>query len=124
MLVNALRGLRSADAEINELLYTLSASPWQIMRMVRLPASTRYVFNALRLSACACIVSALVAEWVAADHGLGYLIVLWSTQYRMAEVWAAVIVGTALSMSVYGLMVLAERAATPWAVGRNGPGVR
>ena len=119
MLVNALRGLRSADAEVTELLYTLSASPWQTMRMVRLPASTRYVFNALRLSACACVVSALVAEWVAADHGLGYLIVLWSSQYRMPDVWAAVLVGTALSMAVYGLVVWCERVATPWAIGRD-----
>jgi ABC-type nitrate/sulfonate/bicarbonate transport system permease component len=120
MLVNALRGLRSADAEVNELLFTLSASPWQRMWMVRLPASLRFVFNALKLSACASMVSAIVAEWVAADHGLGYLIVLWSTQYRMAEVWAAVLLGTMLSMTLYGLVSLAERAAMPWAH-RNGP---
>jgi NitT/TauT family transport system permease protein len=119
MLVNALRGLRSADAEVNELLYTLSASRWQKLWMVRLPASTRFVFNAVKLSACACVVSALVAEWVAADHGLGYLIVLWSTQYRMAEVWAAVLTGTALSMAMYGLAVLAEWSATPWAANRH-----
>jgi ABC-type nitrate/sulfonate/bicarbonate transport system permease component len=121
MLVNALRGLRSADAEVNELLYTLSASPWQKLTIVRLPASTRFVFNAVKLSACACVVSALVAEWVAADRGLGFLVVLWSSQYKMAEVWAAVLTGTVLSMSLFGLAVLAERWATPWLVGRQRP---
>jgi ABC-type nitrate/sulfonate/bicarbonate transport system permease component len=78
------------------------------------------VFNAVKLSACGCVVAALVAEWVSADHGLGYLIVYWSAQYKMAEVWTAVITGTAMSMAMYGLATLAERAATPWLVAREG----
>lgn len=57
MLVNAFRGLRSADAEVNELLYTLSASSWQRLVMVRLPASVPFLFNALKLSACGSVVA-------------------------------------------------------------------
>jgi ABC-type nitrate/sulfonate/bicarbonate transport system permease component len=102
------------------LLHTLSANRWQRLVMVRLPASIRFVFNAVKLSACGCVVAALVAEWVSADHGLGYLIVYWSAQYKMAEVWTAVITGTAMSMAMYGLATLAERAATPWLVAREG----
>ena len=91
MLINALRGLRSADAEVNELLYTLSATPRQRLFMVRLPASVPFLFNALRLSACACVVSAIVGEWLAAEAGLGHLIVLYGTMYKVPEIW-----GTAL----------------------------
>lgn len=114
MLVNAMRGLRSADAELSELLYSLSASPWQALRMVRLPASLPYVFSALKLSACACFVAAIVSEWVAADRGLGYLIVFAGSQFRTEEVWAAVIVGTVLSMVVVAAVALLERVSTPW----------
>ncbi len=114
MLVNALRGLKSADAEVMELLYTLSASPKQQLLMVRLPASVPFVFNALKISACACFVAAIVAEWIAADRGLGHLIVLYGSQYRMPQVWAAVLIGTVVSMAVYGLVVLAEARLAPW----------
>ncbi|SHG28492.1 NitT/TauT family transport system permease protein [Kaistia soli DSM 19436] len=114
MLVNALRGLRSADAEVMELLYTLSASPRQELVMVRLPASVPFLFNALKISACACFVAAIVAEWIAADRGLGHLIVLYGSQYRMPQVWAAVLIGTVVSMAVYGLVVLAEARLAPW----------
>ena len=116
MLVNAMRGLRSAEAEMSELLYTLSATWWQALWMVRLPASLPFVFSALKLSACACFVAAIVSEWVAADHGLGYLIVFAGSQFRTEEVWAAVIVGTVLSMVLMALVVAAERMLTPWLV--------
>jgi NitT/TauT family transport system permease protein len=115
MLVNAFRGLRSADAEVNELLYTLSATRRQKLFMVRLPASVPFLFAALKLSACASVVAAIVGEWLASDRGLGHLIVLYGTQYRIPEVWATALVCTAMSLSVYGAVVIAERVATPWA---------
>ncbi|MCX5497787.1 ABC transporter permease [Kaistia dalseonensis] len=121
MLVNALRGLKSADAEVMELLYTLSATRRQQLWMVRLPASIPFLFNALKLSACACFVAAIVAEWIAADRGLGHLIVLYGSQYRMPQVWAVVLVGTIVSMLVYGLVVLAEARVAPWLVSRKRP---
>ena len=114
MLINALRGLKSADAEVNELLYTLSATRWQRLFMVRLPASVPFLFNALKLSACACVVAAIVGEWLAAEKGLGHLIVLYGTMYKIPEVWGTALVCTAMSLCVYGVVVIAEKLATPW----------
>ncbi len=123
MLVNAMRGLRSVDAEVSELLYTLRASAWQRLWMVRVPAALPLVFSALRLSACACFVAAIVAEWVSASHGLGYLIVFCGSQYRVAEVWAAVLIGTGLSMALYVVVAGIERRSTPWLARRAAPEV-
>lgn len=114
MLVNAFRGLRSADAEVSELLYTLSASPWQRLVMVRLPASVPFLFNALKLSACGSVVASLVAEWLASNQGLGFLIILYGQAYQIPEVWAAAIIASAASLAVYGTMVFAEYKLTPW----------
>ena len=114
MLVNGLRGLQSVDTQVGELMFTFSATRWQRLRLVRLPASLPFVFSALRLSACACFVAAIVSEWVSADRGLGYLIVYESSQYNTAKVWAAVITGTMLSMVVYCSVVLAERCIMPF----------
>jgi NitT/TauT family transport system permease protein len=114
MLVNGMRGLRSADAEVGELMHSLSASGSQRLWMVRLPAALPFIFTALKFSACSCFVAAIVAEWVASDRGLGHLIVLASSQYRSDEVWAAVIICTASSMAMVGLVVALERRAMPW----------
>ena len=114
MLVNAVRGLRSADADVSELLYTLSASQWQRLIMVRLPASVPFLFNALKLSACSSVVASLVAEWLASNRGLGYLIILYGQAYKIPEVWAAAIVASSASLAVYGAVVFAEYKLTPW----------
>lgn len=114
MLVNAFRGLRSADAEVSELLYTLSASPWQRLIMIRLPASVPFLFNALKLSACGSVVASLVAEWLASNQGLGFLIILYGQSYKIPEVWAAALIASAASLAVYGAVVLAEHRLTPW----------
>ena len=114
MLVNAMRGLRSADAEVGELMHNLSASGFQRLWMVRLPAALPFIFTALKFSACSSFVAAIVAEWVASDRGLGHLIVLASSQYRADQVWAAVLICTASSMALVGLLVLTERRAMPW----------
>jgi len=114
MLVNGMRGLRSADAEVGELMHSLSASGFQRLGMVRLPAALPFIFTALKFSACSCFVAAIVAEWVASDRGLGHLIVLASSQYRSDEVWVAVIISTAPSMALVGLVVGLERRAMPW----------
>jgi len=54
MLVNAMRGLRSADAEVGELMHTLSANGFQRLWMIRLPAALPFIFTALKFSACSC----------------------------------------------------------------------
>lgn len=115
MLVNGMRGLRSADAEVGELMHSLDATPWQRLWMVRLPAALPFIFTALKFSACSAFVAAIVAEWVAANRGLGYLIVFAGAQYKSDEVWAAVLIGTFSSMLLVGLVVLLERRVMPWA---------
>jgi ABC-type nitrate/sulfonate/bicarbonate transport system permease component len=113
-VVNMIRGLRSADADVEELFHSLSAGRWQRLVKIRLPASLPYLFTALKLAACSCFVGAIVAEWIGSNHGLGYLIVFDSSQFKTAEMWAAVILGSVLSMIMYRLVVTAERFGTPW----------
>lgn len=119
MLINAVRGLKSADNDVSEMLYTFGASTRQRLFMVRLPASVPFLFNALKLSACGSIVTSLVAEWLASERGLGYLIVDYGQDYKIPELWATALLASAISMAVYGLVVWAEYLCTPWKRSRH-----
>jgi len=121
MLINGLRGLRSADAEVEELLFTLKASAWQRLIMIRIPAALPFIFSALKVSACACFVAAIVGEWIAADRGLGYLIVYAGSLFQLPKVWAAILLGTLSSMAVYGAVAVVERLSMPWLAARSLP---
>jgi ABC-type nitrate/sulfonate/bicarbonate transport system permease component len=114
-LINMVRGLRSVDAEVNELLHSLSASPWQRLTKIRLPASLPYLFAALKIGACSCFIGAIVAEWIGANVGLGYLIVVSGYEFRVPTLWAAVMVAALLTLATFALVAIAERLAMPWA---------
>lgn len=113
-LVNVLRGLRSADSDVSELMHTLSAAWWQRLLIVRLPASLPFLFAALKISAGSCFIGAIVAEWIGADQGLGYLVVISGYQYLIPQLWAAVVVAAALALVAFLLVALAERICMPW----------
>lgn len=113
-LVNVLKGLRSADHDVSELMHTLSAAWWQRLVMVRLPASLPYLFAALKISAGTCYIGAIVAEWIGADRGLGYLVVIAGYQYRIPQLWGAVAVASFLALATFLLVCAVERLVTPW----------
>ena len=115
MLINMTRGLREADAGYHELLHSLSATGAQRLRMIELPAALPYVFAALKVSASASFITAIVGEWIGSNVGLGYLIVISGQYFRIPTLWAAVVVAAALTLLLVGLVTLAERLAMPWA---------
>jgi NitT/TauT family transport system permease protein len=115
MLINMTRGLREADIGYHELLHSLSAGPMQRLRMIELPAALPYMFAALKVSASASFITAIVGEWIGSNVGLGYLIVISGQYFKIPTLWAAVVVTGVLTLLLVGLVTLAERLAMPWA---------
>lgn len=107
--LNMMRGLASADVDYHEMLHTLSASRWQRLKIVDLPASMPYLFAALKVSASAAFIAALVAEWIGANKGLGYLVVISGQYFKLPTLWAAIIVAAALTLVLLAIVVLFER---------------
>lgn len=113
-LVNLVRGLRSAETEAFELMHSLSASRLQVLLKVRWPASLPYLFAALRIGAPMAILTAMLSEWIAADEGLGYLIILSSFQFRVELLWADIVVLTLLAVVAFLLIDVVERPFMWW----------
>lgn len=108
--LNMMRGLKSPELDQYELLYTLSATPLQRLRMVEFPASMPYLFAALKVSASSAFISALVTEWIGANTGLGYLVVVSGQYFKLPILWAAIFTSAALTLALLGLVHLAEHA--------------
>jgi NitT/TauT family transport system permease protein len=114
-LLNMVRGLQSADVDYHEMLHTLSASPLQRLRLIEIPASVPYLFAALKVSASIAFISALVAEWIGSNVGLGYLVVISSQYFKLPMLWAAIFTAAALTLVMLGLVEIAERLLWRWA---------
>lgn len=106
--------LLHADTELIDLLRTMGASRWQVLRIVRLPGAVPAFFAGLRISATYAIFGAVIGEWVGARAGLGLFITRSQTGYRTDRVFVAVIVIAAISIALFALVQFAARLAMPW----------
>lgn len=113
--VAALRGLRAADPRAFELMRASAASPWQVLWKLRLPASVPFLFSALRISASASVVGAIIGELPSGiPDGLGGQI-LNDVQYYVTgpeRLWTTVAAAAALGLLFVGLVRLAESFVT------------
>jgi NitT/TauT family transport system permease protein len=110
--INTLRGLKSADPRAFELMDSYAASRWRILWRLRVPASLPYVFTALKISATASVIGAIIGETPASiQEGLGGAIVNFNQYYSLQPtfLWATNIVCAALGLALFGIVALSER---------------
>jgi NitT/TauT family transport system permease protein len=110
--INTLRGLRSADPRALELMSSYAASRWSVLWKLRVPASMPYLFTALKISAPASVVGAIIGELPSSiQGGLGGAILNYNQYYitSPASLWATNVVAALLGIGFFGVVVLAER---------------
>jgi NitT/TauT family transport system permease protein len=106
-----LRGLRSPDPRALELMRSYAASRRAVLWKVRFPASLPYLFTAMKITATAAIVGAIVGEGSGSlQAGLGRALVFFSQQYTIApeKLWAAILVCSVVGVLCFGLVRLVE----------------
>ena len=111
--INTLRGLKSADPRALELMRSYASSAWSVLWKVRVPASLPYLFAALKVSATASVVGAIIGELPASiQDGLGGAILNFNQYYASAptRLWATNLVAAALGIAFFLVVVAAERA--------------
>ena len=108
-LIAMTQGLVAVEPEAVEYFQTLRAGRIRTLFLLRWPASLPNLFIGLRISASSVVISAVIAEWVDADKGLGYLIIVSSRDFSILTMWAAVVSATILALAAFGAVLLAEK---------------
>lgn len=119
MLVNAVAGFRGINPEIMDFARSTGASWLRLFWRIRLPSALPAIFTGLRIGAVNAVTGAVVAEFVASDQGLGYLLLEYNGNLLAAAVFATVIVLSAIGLSVYYTVEALERWALPWHVAQR-----
>lgn len=114
VVIYTLKGLKSADHVHRDLFHVLAAPKRVEFFKLRLPSSLPFLFSALKVAATASVLAAVVAEFIQALEGLGWLILQSSYTLDMARLWSTVIVSSAIAVAFYTIVVLVERKVTPW----------
>jgi NitT/TauT family transport system permease protein len=114
LLINTYEGVRNADKILINVVRSFGAREWDIARLVVLPSSLPYVIAGLRLAIGRAVLGVVVAEFFGAELGLGVMMVQASSRYQVDIVFAGLIVFTALSLVMTGLVQLLEHRLGSW----------
>lgn len=107
-------GFASVDPDAIDLMRTMGANRWQIFRYVKIPAAAGSFFSGLRISATYAVVGAVVAEWLGGFDGLGVYMTRVRKSYSYDQMFAVILIISALSLALMGLIDLIARIAMPW----------
>lgn len=114
ILVNFMKGLNQVEDETIDLMKTFSASNWQIFYRVRLPSSLPYLFAGLKIASSFAVIGAIIAEFISASKGIGYLIKS-STYYSETDLtFAGIILASLIGLIFYWSIELLEQKIVYW----------
>ncbi|MEE9389068.1 MAG: ABC transporter permease [Paracoccaceae bacterium] len=115
MLINTVMGLRETDTMQRDLMRTYSASYWQGLIKLRLPAAMPFIFNGLKIGTTLALIGAIVAEYFGSPiYGMGFRIQAEAGRLSMDMVWAEIAVAALAGSAFYGSVTLIEKTVTFW----------
>ena len=119
IVVSTVTGLLATPEELIELSRSLKAGRAREIRHIRLPFALPYIFSALKIATTLSVVGAVVAEFVAAEHGLGFFIAFSTSFFKIPQAFAGLVVLVALSLVMFRLCVIAQRKFAPWSLPKS-----
>ena len=119
IVVSSLAGFKSADRDVMDFARTTGASSWRLFFKIRLPQALPQIFTGLKVGAALAATAAVVAEFVASDKGLGYLLLQYNGNIDTPMVFATIVLLSLLGLAVYYVVEIIERLAIPWHVSQQ-----
>lgn len=113
--VNIATGLATLEPELEDVLRVLGAKRWDVLTKVGMPRSMPYFFGSLKVAITLAFVGTTVSEMMAANEGIGYMLVSAGASMQMALAFAGLLVVGVMAMLMYELFSLVEKHTTAWA---------
>lgn len=122
IVVNVATGIATVEPELRDVLRALGASQRDIIAKVGLPRSMPYFFASLKVAITVAFVGSIISETVAANEGIGHLMLVASSRFDVPLVFAGLIVTGVMGVAMYWVAVTIEERTTGWATrGQNDP---
>jgi NitT/TauT family transport system permease protein len=119
IVVTTTAGLLATPEELVELSRSLRASRFREIVQIRLPFALPYIFSALKIATTLSVVGAVVAEFVAAEKGLGYMIMFSTSFFKINQSFASLAILVVVSLTFFQTMVLLQKWLAPWSLPRS-----
>ena len=115
IVVNVATGLATMEPEMEDVLRALGAKKLDIMLKVGIPRSLPYFFGSLKVAITLAFVGAVVSETVAANRGIGHMLLTAQANFEVPLVFGGLIALAVMGILMYALFAILERRMTGWA---------
>jgi NitT/TauT family transport system permease protein len=114
--VNVAAGVAATDRELIDVLRSLGASRTDVIFKAGIPRSLPYFFASLKIAITLAFVGSVIAETVASNDGIGYLMLSASAAFKIPLVFASLLFIGILGVSMYAVTAFLENRLTAWNV--------
>jgi NitT/TauT family transport system permease protein len=115
IVVNVATGLATMEPELEDVLRALGANKLDIMLKVGIPRTQPYLFGSLKVAITLAFVGTVVSETIAANAGLGFLMVQAGSNFQMPLVFAGLLLLAVEGIAMYAVFAYVEIYFTRWA---------
>ncbi|MEM3980816.1 MAG: ABC transporter permease [Ignisphaera sp.] len=115
MIVPVLTAMTTVEKELVELLAAYGASKMKILVKVSIPKSLPYLMSSLHTGLTSAYVGAVIAEMIASDKGIGYVILSSSSRLDTPLVFACLILLSVTTLVASKIISVVEKRVAKWA---------
>ncbi|MBP7065292.1 ABC transporter permease [Ferrovibrio sp.] len=115
IVVNVATGLATIEPELRDVLRCLGATRTEILFKIGIPRAMPYLFASLKIAITLAFVGSVIAETVASNEGIGYLMLSASSSYNVPLVFSGLVVVGIMGVLMYAVAAAFERRMTGWA---------
>jgi len=115
VVVNVATGLANTEPELEDVLRVLGAKKRDILWNVSLPRALPYLFASLKVAITLAFVGTVLSESVAANLGIGNVMMIASGNFDVTLVFAGLIILAVMGVVLYAICSFAEMRLTGWA---------
>lgn len=114
LLLASISGFQILDTRLLYLTQSMGASVWQTFWYLRVPAALPVIFSGIKASATIAATAAIVAEFVGANQGLGYVLLKGTSTLDIELTFAVLVVLTLVGIVINYAVEFSEWLMTPW----------
>lgn len=112
--IATLDGFNQTNRDYLHYMQMMGATKKQTFFKLQLPDAIPNIFSGIKIAATYSVMTAVVAEWLGAQKGIGVFMTLSASSYRTSRVFVAIVITIILSLAFFGLFLALEKWFTRW----------
>ncbi len=114
VLINTVQGVRGVDPVALDTARTFGCPPAQTIFKIVLPAALPMILTGMRVSLGLGLILVVVAEMLAGEGGLGYVILDMQRSFQIRQMYAWIVILAVIGFGLNAFFEFLEAKAVPW----------